>query len=132
MPQDPVELVRNGIAAWSRGDIDGFLSLFAPECEVSFRPDVPEPGPFRGRTELRQWAEGFLSAWETHRADIVQADAAADHVFALVRTDGVSAATRIETESTEAFVFTFREGQVVRWHGFSSADEAREYAGLSQ
>jgi hypothetical protein len=36
------------------------LALFDPECEVIFSPEVPEPGPFHGHTELRGWAEGFL------------------------------------------------------------------------
>jgi ketosteroid isomerase-like protein len=106
MPQENIELVRHGVAAWSRGDLDGFISLFDPECEVVFRHDVPEPGPFRGRTELRQWAEGFLSAWETDESEVVRAEAAGDHVFVLIRMVGRSAGSNIGTDDTWPFVGT--------------------------
>ena len=44
------------VEAWNRSDVDAILALFDPECEVVFAPEVPEPGPFHGHAELRQWA----------------------------------------------------------------------------
>jgi ketosteroid isomerase-like protein len=130
MPDENIEIVRRGVASWSGGDLDAFLSMFDPECEVIFRPDVPEPGPFRGREELRRWAEGFRSAWQDQRTELVEAEAAGDDVFALVRVAGHGAGSGIDTDETFAFVFTFQEGLVTRWRSFVESDEAREAAGL--
>jgi ketosteroid isomerase-like protein len=108
------------------------LSLFDPACEVIFRPDVPEPGPFRGRTELLHWTEGFRSAWETHRSEVVHAEPAGDHVFVLMRSIGLAAGSGIETDDTWPFVFTIRGGQIARWQGFVETDEARRAARLAE
>ena len=59
MSQESVEIVANLVDAWNIGNVDGFLRLFDVDCEVFFRPEVPEPGPFRGHAQLREWAEGF-------------------------------------------------------------------------
>ena len=59
MSQESVEIVANLVDAWNIGNVDGFLRLFDVDCEVCFRPEVPEPGPFRGHSQLREWAEGI-------------------------------------------------------------------------
>jgi ketosteroid isomerase-like protein len=130
MGRENLETVRRMVAAWSRGDLDEFIAFFDPRCEAVFRPDVPEPGPFRGRAELRQWADGFRSAWASHRAEIADAEAAGDHVFALLRMVGLSTGSHIRTEDTWPFVFRFRGGLIDRWQGFAGAGEARKAAGL--
>ena len=65
------------VEAWNRSDVDAILALFDPECEVVFPPEVPEPGPFHDHAELRQWAEGFLSAWEGHRRGLLPSGSSA-------------------------------------------------------
>jgi SnoaL-like domain len=72
MSQEDVELVHRVVDAWNRGDVEAFLSGYDPDCEVVFPPEVPEPGPFHGHAELKQWVDGFLAAWESHRAEVVE------------------------------------------------------------
>jgi ketosteroid isomerase-like protein len=71
MSQENVEIVHRLNEAWNRGDLEAILSFFDRDCEVIFPPEVPEPGPFHGRAELRGWVEGFLTAWDSHHADDV-------------------------------------------------------------
>ena len=130
MSQESIEIVRRSVAAWNLGDFDGFVSYFDPACEIIFRPEVPEPGPFRGRGELRQWLDGFQSAWESHQIELVEAEDAADRVFTRLRMIGQAAGSGIATDDTEIFVFTIRDGQIVRFQGFAESDDAREAAGL--
>src|SRR5204863_5030445 len=72
MSQENVEFVARLVDAWNQANVEAMLALFDPECEVIFPPEVPEPGPFHGHTELREWAEGFLAAWESHQAEVVE------------------------------------------------------------
>ena len=60
MSQENVEIVARLVDAWNQAKVEAMLALFDPECEVIFPPEVPEPGPFHGHSELREWAEGFL------------------------------------------------------------------------
>ena len=46
MSQENVEIVRRLVGAWNRGNIDTLLGFFDPDCEVTFPPEVPEPGDF--------------------------------------------------------------------------------------
>jgi ketosteroid isomerase-like protein len=130
--QETIEIVRDSVAAWNRGDVDSFIACFDPDCEVVFRPDVPEPGPFRGRSELRQWVDSFRAAWESFQVEIVEPESVADRVFAKLRVVGRAASTGIGINDTHVFVYTVRDGQIVRWQGFIEADEARAAAGLNR
>ena len=69
MSGEKVKTVANLVDAWNERNVDGFLRFFDANCEVVFRPEVPEPGPFRGHVQLREWTEGFLAAWESHRVE---------------------------------------------------------------
>jgi ketosteroid isomerase-like protein len=131
MSEGDLELIRRVLEAWSRRDLDEFLSCFDPACEVVFSPNVPEPGPFHGRDELRGWAEGFTSAWEQQKADIEEAESAQGDLYVLVRTTSHGAGSGIEDVATFPFVFTVRNGLITRWRGFVDGDEARQAAGLA-
>ena len=130
MAPDEVEVIHRVVDEWNRGDVEAFLSLFNPACEVLFRPDVPEPGPFHGRDELRGWAEGFLSAWDDQHVEVSEAIAAGDRVFVALRLTVRGTGSNIAVDDVFPFAFTIRGGQVVRWHGFLSRDEARAAAGV--
>jgi ketosteroid isomerase-like protein len=129
MASENVEAVDRILAAWNRADVDGFLSWFDPDCEVVFRPEVPEPGPFRGRDALRGWVEGFLSAWESYSAEIVEAGEPGETFVAVaVRLEGTGQGSDIAVEQTDWHVFEFREGRVLRWQNVSTREEALEAA----
>ena len=84
---------------------------------------MPEPGPFHGRAELRQWIDGFQSAWETHHAEVVATQGAGDSVMVMLRLVGRAAGSSLETDDTWPFLYTVRDGLIVRWRGFADADE---------
>jgi ketosteroid isomerase-like protein len=132
MSEENVKLVTRLVEAWNRGDLDAFLALYHPECEVTFPPEVPEPGPFHGRSELRAWTEGFLDAWESHHVDVVGITAEGDQVIAMLRLRGRGAGSGIETDETDAHLLTFRDGKITRWQNFNERSEALEAAGLSE
>jgi ketosteroid isomerase-like protein len=132
MSQENVEIVDRLVEAWNRGDLEAILALFDPDCDVIFRRDVPEPGPFHGHAELREWAEGFLAAWESHRAEVVELMEAEDTVVAMLHLVGRGSGSGIEMDETDAHAFGFRDGKITRWQNFSERSEALEAVGLRE
>jgi ketosteroid isomerase-like protein len=132
MSEEQVEVVHGLVEAWNRADVDAFVAFFGPDCEVVFRPDVPEPGPFRGHAELRAWVEGFLAAWEFHRAEVLEIRATDSGAFASVHFVGRGSGSNIEMDETDAHLFAFKERRVVRWRNFQAGEEALAAAGLSE
>jgi ketosteroid isomerase-like protein len=130
--QENVEIVANLVDAWNRGNVDDFLRLFDVDCEVVFRPEVPEPGPFRGHAQLREWAEGFLAAWESHTAEIVELVEKGDSAVAMLRLIGRGTGSGIAMEETDAHLFVFRDGRIASWHNFGDRSQALEAAGLPE
>jgi ketosteroid isomerase-like protein len=130
MSQENVKLVHRMVDAWNRGDVDAFLSGFDPDCEVVFPPEVPEPGPFHGHAELKQWVDGFLAAWESHHAEVVEVMDAGDDVVAVLHMVGRGAGSGMVLDQTDAHVFKIREGRIARWQNFNARAEALEAAGL--
>ncbi len=132
MSQEKVKTVANLVDAWNERNVDGFLRFFDADCEVVFPPDVPEPGPFRGHVQLRQWTEGFLAAWESHRVEVVELIETDDTAVALLRLTGLGTGSGIAMEQTDAHVFVFRDGRIASWHNFGDRSQALEAVGLSE
>ena len=132
MSQENVEIVHRLNEAWNRGDLELILSLFDRDCEVIFSPEVPEPGPFHGRAELRGWVEGFLAAWDSHHAEVVETIEVGDSVLVMLHLVGRGVGSGIELDETDAHVFTFRGGRITRWRNFNERHEALEAAALSE
>jgi ketosteroid isomerase-like protein len=102
MSQENVEIVARLVDAWNQANVEAILALFDPECEVIFPPEVPEPGPFHGHTELREWAEGFLAAWESHHAEVVELIEADHSIVAILHLIGRGSGSGIEMDETDA------------------------------
>jgi ketosteroid isomerase-like protein len=132
MSQENVEVVTRLVEAWNAADVEAILVLFHVECEVVFPPEVPEPGPFRGHAELRGWIEGFLAAWESHRAEVVEVTVEDGVVLAMLHLTGRGSESGIEMDETDAHLFAFRDGKVISWRNFADRTEALEAAGLSE
>jgi len=61
MSQENVEIVRRGIEAWNRGDMDAFRELHDPDAVLRPVSDWPEQGPFVGRTTLMRLPSSFAT-----------------------------------------------------------------------
>ncbi|MGH2752551.1 MAG: nuclear transport factor 2 family protein [Actinomycetota bacterium] len=133
MSQANADTVRKLLTAWNRGDIEGTLDQFDAECEVAFRPQVPEPGPFHGRAELRAWVEGFRGAWVSTHAELVEIVAETeDSLVAMLHLTSAGADSGIRIELTWPNLFEFRGGKIWRWRDFNERAEALAAARLSE
>jgi ketosteroid isomerase-like protein len=125
MPGANVDTVRSLLEAWNRGDVDETLDHFDPECEVAFRPQVPEPGPFRGRAELRGWIEDFRGVWDSSKVELVETVAEEeDRLVVVLHLTSEGAGSGIGTELVWPNLFEFRGGRILRWRDFNERQEA--------
>ena len=131
MSQENVEIVKAAIDAINRGDLEGVLKDADPDFEFDFSRAV---GPVQGVFKLDQTRgllEEFFGMWEAVRWEIDELREVGDHVAA-----SITAYTRgrdgIEITARPSFVWTFRDGSVVRACTYPEWQEALEAVGLRE
>jgi ketosteroid isomerase-like protein len=132
MSQENVEIVRRGIDAWNRGDLDEWLAGFAPEAELHTTGRFPDENVYRGRAGLeRYWAEIHEDVEEVS-VSISDLRASGDRVFQAVTGRGRGKRSKVPVERPIWFVTTLRDGLAVRVETYVDPKEALEAAGLSE
>jgi ketosteroid isomerase-like protein len=127
-----VEIVRRGIDAWNRGDLDEWLAGFAPEAELHTTGRFPDENVYRGRAGLeRYWAEIHEDVEEVS-VSISDLRASGDRVFQAVTGRGRGKRSKVPVERPIWFVTTLRDGLAVRVETYVDPKEALEAAGLSE
>jgi ketosteroid isomerase-like protein len=134
MSEENVAVVRRALEAWGRGDPKAAADLLDPEVEWSMPANLPDAGTYRGRDEVVRRLQGFLDAWDDLTVTVEELLDAGDRVVALVRYSGRGRESRIEITgaSTDAQVWTVRNGKAVRVELYGGTAEALEAAGLRE
>jgi ketosteroid isomerase-like protein len=132
MSQQNVEIVRRGIDAWNRADLDEWLAGFAPEAELHTTGRFPDQRVYRGRAGLeRYWAE-IHEAAEEISLSISDLRASGDRVFQAVTARGRGKLSKVPVEQPIWTVTTLRDGLAVRVDTYVNRAEALEAAGLEE
>jgi uncharacterized protein len=132
MSAETVEAVLQSYAALNRGDMDGVAERFHEDVELLVPPMLPDPGPFHGREEARQ----FFAMWEETFDDfeivVEETIDAGDRVLAmaLVRGRGKDSGVVVDTPSF-GHVWTLHDGKVTKIEMFPSRAVALESLGLA-
>ena len=131
MSEENVEIIRRGWDAYARGDLDAMLGFFAEDMVTVRDPTLLDRGTYRGREGMLEslfaWAE---SSDEFNQFPVEHIDAG-DRVVTRVHQEGAGAQSGVPVATDSWFVFTLREGRVVRFEMFSTEEAAREAAGLA-
>ena len=133
MSEENIEVVRKGIDALNRGDLDGWAACLSPDVVWESRSGVPGlEDVYRGRGAAREWIEELNEVVVGLRIEIEQITALSDDrlLVAFVRT-GRGRASSIPTQHQDWSILRFAEGQITRRQAFWTKDEALEAAGLS-
>ena len=132
MSRDNVELFRDGVAAWNAGDYETIVEMCHPDVEWTFSDRLPDAtGGIRGKDSVRNFFETFTGDWaeisiRPHRVVDSGPHVIANVEFVARGRDG------IEVSMSFVHVWTVLEGQIVRFRGFKTFDEALEAVTLSQ
>jgi ketosteroid isomerase-like protein len=130
MSKENVELIRAGFAAHNRGDLDALMQVYDPD--VVFETLLL--GTHRGNEAIRLIYEENRKTLAGYDVEPVELIGAGDQVVAVAQVTGVGPASQIAMEDRDrfAFLFTFKNGRVVREQAFRNREEALEAAGLEE
>ena len=71
MAQDGLDLIRGGVAALNRRDIDGMLATLHPDVVLEPLRAVHDGTVYKGHQGLREWLADMDEDWEYQRVEVV-------------------------------------------------------------
>ena len=128
MSQENIERVKEGFAAHNRGDVDAMVELYHPECVF----ETLLLGTHHGNEAIRLiHAENqkTLSGYGVVPVELIDVG---NKVMAVAQMEGTGPVSQIALDDRFAFVFTFKDGRIVREQAFRNRDEALEAVGLTE
>jgi ketosteroid isomerase-like protein len=130
MAGEILDLFQRGLAAWNRGDVEEIVAMCHPDVEWTFSDRLPDAtGRIQGRPAVQDFLTRFTEDWSeiSMIADrIIEAD---DNIVAEVRFVA-RGREGIEVSMQFVHVWTAREGQVVRFRGYPTLEQALEAVSL--
>ena len=132
MSQENVEIIRAAIDAANSRDFEGVLKDADPDFEYDLSRAV---GPVQGVFNLDQTRgileKEFFAMWEAVRWEADELREVGEHVAASI-TSYLRGRDGIEITVRPSWVWTFRDGRVVRQCFFQEWQEALEALGLRE
>jgi ketosteroid isomerase-like protein len=126
MSQENIDRVKSGFDAHNRGDLDALVELYAPDAVF----ETLLLGTRHGNEAIREIYEEnqkTLSGYDVVPVELIDVG---DRVVVVVQMLGKGAVSEIALDEGFAFVFTLKDGRVVREQAFRNREEALEAVGL--
>lgn len=128
-----IEVLRDGYASFSAGDIMRALDVLDPDVEYVLPDDFPEGigGRFNGRNEVRRLWQSILTEldyWINEPETFVPVPP--DRVLVLARTRAKGKASGAEIAMQTADLWTLRDARVVRGVIYRDRAEALRSVGI--
>ena len=133
MSQENVEIVRRGLEAFKRGDLDVMVAEFTPDCEYISTGAIPgAAGVSRGPDGYKRFVSWLRDEFDDARTEIHELIDAGDQVLVSLTTRGRGKQSGAETSWHFWQVWTLQDSKVVRGQGFTSREEALSAVGLRE
>jgi ketosteroid isomerase-like protein len=132
MSEENVEVIRRGWDAYTRGDLEALLEVFAPEVVTVMDPAGLERATYQGREGVLQSLSDFLESFDALVQTPLDYIDAGDRVISHVRQEARGSSSGVPVSADVWMVFTLRDRKVVRYEFFADEQVAREAAGLSR
>jgi ketosteroid isomerase-like protein len=119
--QNPVQIVKDAYAAFSRNDISSLINLMADDVSWYLpgpQTVLPFAGRRKGKTEVNEFFSTLADVQDVERFEPQDFIAQGDKVVALGNYKWRVKATARTYESEFAHVFTVREGKIVAFHEY--------------
>ncbi len=114
------------LAAFNAKDLDAFAATLDPEIEI-----LSGRGPRRGIEEARAWATRKPGGVQQHQV-VDELRESGDKVLALNRRQWLwEESGELAAEEEMAYLFTLRDGKILRWEPFEDRGEALRAAGAA-
>jgi ketosteroid isomerase-like protein len=125
-PERRIELTRNGIEAYTAGDVEAALALLSPEIEVYSPPGTVNAGTYHGLEGFGRWTGLWNEAWERFDREVVRVEAVGErHTVAVVDQTGVGRGSGVEVTQVSGYVMELNEDEQCSYFAlFNDVDEA--------
>jgi ketosteroid isomerase-like protein len=134
MSEENVEVVRKAYEAFAREGLDRFMEHFADDVDYRAVEGAPDDsGPIHGTDAVRAWLQDWIDTFDEFWFEPIELiDAGEDTVVAVERFGGRAKLSGVETDQTEAVVYSIRDGKLARCREYATRHEALEAVGLSE
>ena len=120
-----VEVVRDMLEDYVRGDYEAALPAFAQDVEV-----ITSLERFHGPSGVVEEAKRWEEMWSDYHFEVQELVDAGDKVVLLYRQVGKAKESGVEVEERAGWVYTLREGKIVRVEMFQDRATALRAAGV--
>ena len=127
-----IDLLARLQEAFNKGDIASALEAFDPEAEWQQAREDPDAETLHGTEAIRRLWESWRESYPDLRIEGDEIITAGERAFVWVRITGHGAASGIEMAMEEAYVYTFRDGRIVRLEDYFDRQEGLRAAGISE
>jgi ketosteroid isomerase-like protein len=110
--------------AYFRGDEQGMLEHVDPDVVVTQFADQPDIRPYYGHEGMLQAMSSWVEAWDDYAIEAMDVKEFGDNVLVALHQKGRGKASGVELEADVFFVYTVRDGKIVRWQMFPSKVDA--------
>jgi ketosteroid isomerase-like protein len=131
--QENVEVVRDQFAATNERDFARAMSHYAEDVELVVHPDAfLEGGTFKGRDAVGRWFGDWFRTFEPgYHLEIQESRDLGDTVFLNASHHGRGRASGAEVHGQTGYLYTLRDGKIVRAELYPSPADALEAAGVA-
>ena len=123
MPAVDAEIVRRGIDAFNRGDLEAMLELIDPEVTLVPVRALLEGGEYRGHDGVRRYFSDMEEDWESRRIEVDEIVDLDDGVLVL-GTFALRGRSGTELSYPLAWHSRYRDGKLWRMQAYSDRDAA--------
>jgi ketosteroid isomerase-like protein len=132
MSQENVEILRQALQAFGRGDEDDWLSAWHADAEFYDFTELPDiPQPYRGHEGVRRWAANVRSVLGDFRMDPQEFTRIGDAVLMEIEVRGAGVQSGIPVVQIVYVLAWMRGDKIARTRAFLEKEQALEAAGLS-
>jgi ketosteroid isomerase-like protein len=135
MSQENVEIVRDAVVAFNRGDLDAWLDEYWTD-DIDYRAvegALDDHGPIHGKGAMRAYLQDWIDMFDDFKTEQVElVDEGEDQVIAVLRNSGRARQSGVEADLTFAVVYALRDGKVARGREYWTKEQALEAAGLGE
>jgi ketosteroid isomerase-like protein len=131
MSGEKVEVVRAQFEATNDRDFTRAMSFYAEDVVLIVHPNAfLQGGKAEGRDAVGAWFGDWFATFEPgYRFEIDEARELSEGVILLIAThSGRGRASGVEVGGQNGYLYTVRDGKIVRVEIYRTADEAREAA----
>ena len=125
-----LEVVKAWVDACNDQDADAALALCDPEVELIESRALPGAVDAVGAAEVRRYLERFTTHWSEGEWLPEEFIESGDKVFMRARLRLRGRRSGIQVDREWVYVFTVRDGKLLRQEGFDGRDDALRAAGL--